>query len=161
MPSVSHSRYRRSTSSRPAQRDLEIRRMIAAAELMTAVPFLTMPKNAPTDNAVNTIHEEIQSLLDALPPSEPVLESDSADALFAENLLGEDGFTLTQDQFKAGLRLAVSEDGLIARRPSCGRRRLLTFCDTEPSGKRFAEKIRTVCAEGLGLNPTCGYYELV
>jgi hypothetical protein len=66
----------------------------------------------------------------------------------------EDGFTLTETQFRQGMRLAVSErSGLVRRCPECGKRRLLLL---PKDGKLFL-----VCGDALNDEPACDFHRAV
>ena len=73
----------------------------------------------------------------------------------------QDEFTLSYAQFSVGIRLAISEkDGSIRACPRCGKHRLVTIPGPFAAHELRNQETITVCADALGGNSSCGFYEI-
>lgn len=119
------------------------------AEETTAEKPFRVPSGRLTE-----LDRDLQSLFDRLPAVDAQEES------FITPIAEEDGFTLTHVQFGVGIRLAVSDvDGSIRACPECGKRRLVTVPGPFAIRELRSQNTITVCADALGSDPCCGFYE--
>ena len=153
-----------STHVSPASRDRAVRRTVAAAEAMhkefaveNDVPVLVEKRPALDRNPnaagnwvydndrgkyLNTFTGELADEPDTdIPGAGTLVVSDEEEA----------GFTVSDTQYSAGIRLAVSaKSGLVRRCPNCGKRRLLIV---PKDGHKFL-----VCADALNEGDGCDFY---